>query len=507
MSLKDFWEKRKGERRQHQEEMLARKIEDRKNGVKLPEKIKRHLKEMSVNKRITAGIIVAIIVIGAIFSGYLFITKRTGEDAGRNGMNPSDMAMGDSITASGTTTVGMVEETFDVDDLETTLEIEEVYLNNGDEVEENTAILKVSDESLESAKKELENAAASAEYAYRLGLVDYDEALISAKSTYDQALINANYAGADYDNEIQEKAEEVADLEKQVEDAQELVDEYTASVENDYYYTYYNIAELESELYENFTLLMKLYDDWNIDGQNSNETDSSKKSLYEDFSKEVDEEQTEYDEALEKYEDAARVAESGLTKAKADLEKLQAKLTKAKVEYDEAVQTANSTKTETEAQSTIAEDTYNTAVEKAEEELAVLKDEMDDADENLTAFNDSISDGYMYTSTAGTVMMVDVSEGGTLDADSMVMAYTDESTISVSASVSQDDIAELTVGQEATVVFEDYGTYTGHITSINPNTDSSSRSSVAYTVAVLLDGDISQLSQNLSATVMFESEG
>lgn len=103
-------------------------------------------------------------------------------------------------------------------------------------------------------------------------------------------------------------------------------------------------------------------------------------------------------------------------------------------------------------------------------------------------------------------MMVAVSEGGSLSADSMVIAYTDESTISVSASVEQDYISQLVVGQTATVTFEDYGTYEGVITAINPNTASSSRSSVTYTVTVELKGDVSNLSQNLTATVIFDTD-
>lgn len=102
-------------------------------------------------------------------------------------------------------------------------------------------------------------------------------------------------------------------------------------------------------------------------------------------------------------------------------------------------------------------------------------------------------------------MMVAVSEGATLSGDSLVIAYTDESTISVSASVTQEDIAKLSVGQGATVMFEDYGNYEGVITSIDPNSASGSRSSVTYTVTVELQGDISELSQNLTASVIFAS--
>ncbi len=506
MSLKDLRRESREKRLQRLEEKDARRREDRKNGVGLPTRILREFREMSIPKRIGVCTLSIAVASGAIAGAYFFANRKTNQNDEKINGGPEGIDMDSMVSATGTTTVGMTEETFDVDSIETSLEIEEVYLNNGDEVEEGTKILKISEESLEAARTELEQAAESAEYAYRLGLVDYEESLISAKSTYDQAAVNANYADADYSNEIQEKAEAVASLEKQVEESQELVDEYTASVNEDYYYTYYDIENLKNELYTNFSLMNQLYEDWDIERMEQSITQTSNYTLWQDFAEEVGEEQEEYDAALENYEDAKRKAETNLAKETANLESLKAQLVEAQVEYEDAVATANSTKTETVAQSSIAEDTYNTAVEKAEEELATLQDAMDDADDNLTAFNESISDGYMYTTTSGTIMMVSATEGSTLSAGSMVIAYTDESTINVSASVSQDDIAKLSVGTTATVMFEEYGTFNGVVTAINPNTASSSRSSVTYTVTVELMGDISELSQNLTATVVFVTD-
>ena len=40
----------------------------------------------------------------------------------------------------------------------------------------------------------------------------YEEALITAKSTYDQAAVNSNYAENDYQKEIQDKAEKVNEV-------------------------------------------------------------------------------------------------------------------------------------------------------------------------------------------------------------------------------------------------------------------------------------------------------
>ena len=62
----------------------------------------------------------------------------------------------DMVAASGVTNVGITEETFDVENLTTNLEIEEVYVVSGEEVTAEDKILKLTEESVAEARKELE---------------------------------------------------------------------------------------------------------------------------------------------------------------------------------------------------------------------------------------------------------------------------------------------------------------------------------------------------------------
>ena len=100
--------------------------------------------------------------------------------------------------------------------------------------------------------------------------------------------------------------------------------------------------------------------------------------------------------------------------------------------------------------------------------------------------------------------MVAEKEGITIDDESLhVIAYSNPEKITVSVAVSQDSIAQLSVGESAMVMISDYGNYNGVIESIDPVSSSDSRTSVTYTVEVALDGDVSDLSANLTATVIF----
>ena len=522
MSLKDNLRKSK-ENNINRLEAVDEKIRKIKESGGHVGKLKELIMRMSIPARVIAGVLIVCIVAGGVYTARYFTSKNSSTDGNKQGMQMGNMQTDtNTITASGTTTVGMIAETFDVENLDTDLEVEEVYVENGDSVAAGDKILKISEDSLEKARTELEDAASEAEYAYRLGVISSNEELITAKSTLDSASVNKTYAQNDYDSSVQDAKEKVEDLQSQVDDASDLVDEYTKADTENYYYTYYDVAALQKIASDNFTLLMKLYEDWDIadtedsdssstsssSSSSSGTTSSSKisnstSSVYDAFSDEVDEEEEEYETAKENYEDDTKTAKAGLSKAKANLTKLQAQLTTAQTEYNTAKAQAQSDYNETISDADTAEETYNTTVDRINDNLEVLSNAMDDANDNLESFEEAVNDGYMYASTDGTIMMVGVEEGDTLSSDSMVVAYTDDTSISVSATVDQSYISQLTIGDAASVVISDYGTFEGTITSINPVTQSSSKSSVTYTVTVGLTGDVSELSQNLSATVTF----
>ena len=89
----------------------------------------------------------------------------------------------DMIAASGVTNVGITEETFDVENLTTELKIEEVYVASGEEITAGDKILKLTEDSVEEARKELERALEDAELAYRTGAIEYEQNLITEEYT------------------------------------------------------------------------------------------------------------------------------------------------------------------------------------------------------------------------------------------------------------------------------------------------------------------------------------
>lgn len=480
-----------------------------------------------------------------------YLSER-GEIQQREGAPEMELSFGeDVITAGGSTSVGMQEENFELDYIDTELVIEEVYLSSQDEVEAGTAILKLTDESVETARRELEEKATQADLDYREALLDGEEEKITAQQTLDTSLLNGTYATYTYEESLKEYEEEIESLQEQIEEAQELVDEYTASIESDYYYTYYEVAEKEEELNSTFAALMQLYEEWDVEyledqyqaasigssseGSGSDASgmsadasgtggsagasgggmsaqggsgggasnDSTKLTVYDMLDEEVQENEAAYEEALENYEDAKATAEASLAQAQTNLELLKIQLEEAQIEYEKQQVSSQSDYDAAVSESGSAQETWQTEIERIDDEISVALNAKEEADENLQEFEEVIGDGYLYTTSAGTVMMVNVREETDLTGGSMVLAYSNPETVTVTASVDQEDIASIEIGEEAVVAISDYGNFDGTVTSINPVSASSSRSSVTYSVVVELTGDVSELSQNLSASVYF----
>lgn len=428
------------------------------------------------------------------------------------------------ITASGLTSVGMNTEILKLDFLSTELYVEESYLSVGDEVEAGTKVFKISEETLKEAKKELSDKVTETELAYRQGVIDYEADLLEADSTYQKASISAAYAQTNYDKQEAEEKQKVKDLQEQVEQAQEQLEEYRKSEEEDYYRTYYQIDELYEEYYEHFQLLMSFYEKWNIEelsgeeqtgnsgaqmmtmGNQAGSGDTEKLSVYQELDELVTQEGEEYQTALENYEKAKATAKAGLKKAESDLTDLEAQLTQAQTEYEQNLIEYKAEYDTALAENEDAELIYSTTKQSLEETLEDLKDEMEEAKENQDSFLAALSDGCFYTEKAGTIVVNAVTDDTYLSGNTLVIAYSNPETVSITAQVDQDDIAQISIGEQAYVMISEYGNYEGIVTTINPVTQAESRTSVTYEVTVTLTGDVQGLTSNLTAYVYFGDE-
>ena len=428
----------------------------------------------------------------------------------------------DMTAASGVTNVGITEASFDVENLTAELEIEEVYAVSGEEVTAGDKILKLTEDSVEEARKELERALEDAELAYRTGAIEYEQNLITAEYTRDSAILTGQQAKDVYDEAVASLQSAVTRAEEELQDAEDDIAEYESYVNDGSYKSYFKVDEYQAIYDENLKALTDKMDEWGISwsqvtggggsvqigggaGANMQSGGMSNASILASLYSVLEQNLKDLEEAQEKYEDAVTNASFNLQTLQLKLPSLQQAVTEAKENYEIQLAQAKLTYETSLSSAERAESDYNTTVEKAESDLASLKSTYEDAKENLELFESSVGDGYFYASEDGTILRTMVRAEQTLTSDAVVFVYSNPKELTVTVSVDQSDIAKLTVGDRAYVQTSAGSGYTGVITAIDPVSSSDSRTSVTYSVTVQITAgdEENSLSANESVTVVF----
>ena len=432
----------------------------------------------------------------------------------------------DMIAASGVTNVGITEASFDVENLTTELEIEEVYAVSGEEVTAGDKILKLTEDSVEEARKELERALEDAELAYRTGAIEYEQNLITAEYTRDSAILTGQQAKDVYDETVASLQSAVTRAEEELQDAEDDIAEYESYVNDGSYKSYFKVDEYQAIYDENLKALTDKMDEWGISwsqvtgsgggstqlsadvsGNNAQPQSggTSNASILASLYSILEQNLKDLEEAEDKYEDAVTNASFNLQTLQLKLSSLQQAVTEAKENYEIQQAQAKLTYETSLSGAERAESDYNTTVEKVKSDLAALKSTYEDAKENLELFESSVGDGYFYASEDGTILRTMVRAEQALTSDAVVFVYSNPKELTVTVSVDQSDITKLTVGDSAYVQSSAGSGYTGVITAIDPVSSSSSRTSVTYSVTVQInvEDEEDSLSANESVTVVF----
>ena len=476
-------------------------------------------------------IIVALVLVLTLGGGSLAAVVVLHRNGNRSELSmPGNMAglsfTEDMTATSGVTNVGITEETFDVENLTTVLEIEEVYAASGEEVTAGDKILKLTEDSVEEARKELERALEDAELAYRTGAIEYEQDLITAEYTRDSAILTGQQAKEVYDETVASLQSAVTRAEEELQDAEDDIAEYESYVNDGSYKSYFKVDEYQAIYDENLKALTDKMDEWGISwsqvtgsgggstqlsvdvsGNNAQPQSggTSNASILASLYSILEQNLKDLEEAEDKYEDALTNAAFELQTLQLKLSSLQQAVTEAKEDYEIQLAQAKLTYETSLSGAERAESDYNTTVEKAKSDLAALKSTYEDAKENMELFESSVGDGYFYASEDGTILRTMVRAEQALTSDAVVFVYSNPKELTVTVSVDQSDIAKLTVGDSAYVQSSAGSGYTGVITAIDPVSSSSSRTSVTYSVTVQInvEDEEDSLSANESVTVVF----
>ncbi len=466
---------------------------------------KRHLK--------TAGILT---VIAALSAGSLWYYLR----ARSNSMAMEDQGFqNDSaniVTATGVTEIGMEAVTFAIDFLEeTNLYVEDVYFSNGDTVAAGVAYMKFTDDSIEKARAELENAVQNTELAYRSKVISNGEDKIQAKYTYDAAVLEAEFALQVYQDTLTQLEMQLVKAQKAFEEAQQEYNAYYHAVANNTFYEDYQIEKLKKAYDDAYDLFASRRAYWEVTQEEFDALDDQNPAQEEQSDRQwiirtvalLKEEMVgareKYERARQAYQREIEGAELKLQKLLNQLERAQQNLIDAQLAHQKGSLHAKTLYELTVARGQIAESDYTVCLMLLADELEHLEDARGKAMENKAFFEELIGDGYLYTEQEGTIFMAYPEKGQALAGGDLIFAYENPEQLFVSAMVPERSAAMLSVGEKASVTIADSDSFDGIVEAIQPITTSGSKMAGYKIVMVSLDGDVGTAAPNLAAVVVF----
>ncbi len=474
-------------------------------------------KEKSGKKKKVILISISLITILVIVGGVAFFMLRKGNTmefpfsqggfGNMMGMGTGFTMTGDMVAASGVISVGVTEESFDVENLSEGLTIEEMYVTSNAEIQAGGVVLKLTEESVAEAREELQETLTDAELAYRAGTIEYEQSKITAEYEYNVALLSGEQAQSIYDETIADLANSVERAKQELAEAEEQIAEYRSYVDDGSYRSHFKIDEYQALYDENLEVLKAKMEEWGVDWSQvtggMGVAPNSEAWVLSKLYQVLEQNAKDLEQAQSDYEDAVENAAFELQTLLLNLPSLKRAVAEAEESYETQIGQAKLTYEKAMASAERAQSDYETAIEKAESDFDTLKSEYEDAKENLELFESSVGDGYFYASGNGTILRTMVRAGQKLSSNSTVFMYSNPQEMSITVSVDQTDIAKLNVGDEVYIQSEAGTGYEGTISQINPVTSSESRTNVTYNVTVTLSGDTQALSANESVTVVF----
>lgn len=417
----------------------------------------------------------------------------------------------DAVTAYGVINIDSVEETLEIENMTTNLVIEEVLFSTGDYISEGDALVKLNADSVAEAGEELEKTLRGKDLAYRSGKIEYEQNLISAKYDYDSTILKGEQADEVYKETVQSLKNTLESSKKTYEDAKEQLAKYLDAQENNTYYTDYNVEEYKRVYDDNYQVLIKKMEEWGVPWSDvtgkgariTEDTYSQYKYVLQMLYSILETNLKEYETALEKYETDNADLSYNLLSLKLNMSTLEETYQNAQKSYETSLLSAEKTKQTAKTNAELAQSEYEAKVDKAEADFEALKSAFEEAQNDYDTFKSSIVDNVYLAGNSGKVLRTSARTNGRLSAGGRILTYADQTKATVSVSVDQKDIAKLSVGDTAVCYSEDTGMLNGTIVSISPVTQSSSMSSVTYSVTVRLESSGDMLPSNTTVTVLF----
>lgn len=362
--------------------------------------------------------------------------------------------------------------------------VESVLVAVGEEVEIGDPILTLTEGSIDDIRLQLAEDVTLAEID--LEEIQSDQVLsrLSAEQTYESNIAYGEFSETEYNLAV-------AELYDAVEDA-----------ENNYNLIVKELTLLEEEhtsLQEEYTNAKSALTAAEYSVQTTNKYDNTYWYI-------------QYENVRDEAESALESIETDLEKNEEEIEMAESNKSRYEATLNEAYRNLKSgllTAKETSDLRTLA---YENADETREITLAYLDNSLETVEETYEEMADKLSEIDAYISNqailseyAGVITEVSVEDGDEITYESVMITLYDTSEVTMSQTVSEEDMNAIELGTSANIVLTAYedAVYEGVVTEISEATYNSNTGENEYTVTVTIQGDVNGLYQGMTGDVTF----
>ncbi len=379
------------------------------------------------------------------------------------------------------------EEDGDDDEESSALKIEEIFIRQGQRIQEGDAVLKLTEKSIRQVRRKLEMERTDAELVLKSLRNACEIGQVEAESARQQSLSDAVWAEtryavdtAEYQVQLALLADSVAVLEQEIVQIEtELEDGWEA------------YADLKAE-YEKYE---RRCQEWAPDNL------YTYIPLRTDYLRIKEQYETETENRLEKREEMEEKREE-IAEKQAELERLQGRAGVCEMESRQSLESAV-------LDGDMAQEVYAYTLEELEQNLEAAEAKLAKLEESLSDLNAFVGDdGIVYAQSDGLVTRIGYEAGDLLQEESVLFTYVKEDDYVISIDVSEEDIPYVTVGDEVTIVFtaDPDTVYTGRIGEISSANPSENTIMVSYPVTVRIEGDTKKLYGGMTGDVTFVTD-
>lgn len=370
------------------------------------------------------------------------------------------------------------------------LQIEEVYVSEGQVVEKGDNLLKLTEESVNESRKILNDTVNSAELTLKKAKINRKSTKVNAKYEYEENIAIGKNAKNDYNNTLSSLQNAVNEAQNAIDEADERIAVIPKEIEK-LQAQKASASKTTSTKNTNMPSGIEAGTQGTQQNENiGNSLTSNSVTKNTDTSSGIDSQINALESELSSLKKNYSNLVNRLSQAKS--EQVSGKIT-AKEAYDQAILNYEN-----------AKELYDIAMNGIDDEVNDAKDALADAEENLAEFENSVLDGMIATEYAGTILSVGYEKGDTLNSDTAITTYADAEAVSVTVSVSQEDISNVKIGETVNITFTAYEeeTYHGIVTGI-ATSESSNSSTVSYDVTVNVTRDAAKIYEGMTANVTF----